>query len=1082
MNLTHWALDNRVATLVFLTLLTLAGVSSYRSLPRAEDPGFVIRAAIVTTFFPGASPERVELLVTDRLEEAIEEIPEVDFVTSESRTGASVITVNFFEAIPPAQIPDLFDTLREKVGDAAPDLPAEVIGPEINDDFGDVFGTVVALTGEGFDTVELERVAEATRARLLRLEDVAKVEILGEQEQRIFIEYDEARLSELDLSAAQLGDILRARNILDPGGDVRTDRERFELEVSGSFDSVEALKSTRFRLPDRDEVVTLSDVATVRRGLEDPPRTAARYNGEEAIVLAVSMLEGGKITRLGPRVLDALESMRDQLPIGFDFHLVAYQTTHVEHSVQNFVASLLQGVAIVLGVMLLTLGIRTGVIVSAVVPVTMVGSLLLMSLFDISLNKMSLAALIIALGLLVDSAIVMAESILVSIREGTPPVKAAIASAAELRLPLLVSSLTTAAALLPTYLAESTTGEYTSAIFEVVTIALLLAWVLSLTMTPLLCVLFVRRERAAAANASEDDTRAANGREHGDVATDSPFYRRYRSFLLTLVRHRWVSLAAFVALLAVGLWAFRFVPQLFFPRKEQTTFKVELDFPYGTPFERNAEVTAEVERYMRDQLMAELSADEDEPWKPNAEREFAKGGVVNWATFLGSGAPRFILGYTPVQPRPNYTFMIANSSDYDAQDRLIEEIEAFVRANFPDVVPRVEKLRNGPPLDYPIEIRLSGDDPAWLYAISRGLKEQIAAQTGTINIGDDWDTYTKKVRVEVDDARVRRAGLTQLDVARSLESATRGIRLTTYREGNDLIPVVLRSTAARQDRVDQLFGLQVASQSGGARVPLEQVASLEVDFEPSKILRRDRVRTLTVQADLDPNADRSITPFSVVGAVQPWLEAQGRSWPLGYTVEMGGEVESSGDAQASIGAKQPIALLIILTLLVLQFNALREPIIVLATLPFTMIGVVTGMVITQKPFGFMALLGVIALFGVVINNAVVLLDRVRIEIRSFGRSRAAAVLEASQRRLRPILLTTATTVGGLIPLWLTGGPMFSPMAVAFLFGLVASTLLTLGLVPVLYAILYRVNFDGVEDELAQAGAVPARAATAEEAG
>ena len=1049
MNLTRLALDNRTATMVFLVLLTLAGLVSYGQLPRAEDPGFVIRIAVVTAAFPGASPEQVELLVTDPIEEAIEDIQEIDYVVSESRPGVSVIKVHFLESLSPQQVEEAFDELRETVGGMQRTLPAEVLGPEVDDDFGDVFGTVVAITGEGFDIVELERVAERARAILLALDDVARVEIQGAQEQRIFIEYDPARLEEAGLGEAQLARILQERNIVVPGGDVRTERERFPLEVSGSFDSVEALAAMRLRIPESGELLALKDIATVRRGTEEPARLTVSYNGQPAVTLAVSMRAGGKITRLGPRVLAALDSMKDQLPLGIESHLVAYQTSYVEKSVKNFVLSLLQGIGIVLLVTLLTLGLRTGLIVASILPLTMVGSLVLMSLFDISLNKMSLAALIIALGLLVDSAIVMAESIQVSMREGASPVQAAVESAAELRLPLLVSSLTTAAALLPTYLAESTTGEYTSAIFEVVTIALLLAWVLALTVTPLFSVFFARRGETA----------------EGDGGYDGAFYRRYRGFLLTLVRHRWVSLTSFIVLLAISLWAFRFVPQLFFPRKEQTTFKVELELPYGSPFQRTAAVSADVERFFKEELEAQLSADEERPWIPNEDREFDREGVVSWLSFIGSGAPRFILGYAPEQPRPNYVFMIANSSDYDAQEEIIHKVEAYVKERYPEVLPRVEKLRNGPPLDYPVEIRLTGEDPKRLFDMADQLKRRLRAMPGVLNVGDDWDTYGKKLRVEVADARARRAGVTELDVARSLATATNGLVLTEYREGNDLIPVVLRSRAARDDGLEQLLALDVATPSG-QRVPLEQVARVEVALEPGRILRRDRQRTLTVQADLDPALASSVTPFSVTAALVPLLEEASATWPLGYRYELGGEVESSGEAQASIRAKQPIAVLVILSLLVLQFNSLRGPLIVLATLPFTLIGVVSGLLLTGKPFGFMALLGVIALFGVVINNAVVLLDRIETEMKTYGRSQGAAVLEASQRRLRPILLTTATTVGGLIPLWLTGGPLFSPMAVAFLFGLVASTLLTLGLVPVLYGLLFRVDFSGVESELA----------------
>ena len=564
MFLTRLSLQFRTTTLVLLGTLFVAGLSIYGALPRAEDPGFQIRVAVVTTLLPGANPEQVEMLVTDRLEEAVETMSEVDFISSESRPGVSVVEVNFGEQY--ANLVPIFDELREKVADARPELPPEAIGPFINDDFGDVFGTVLAITGEGFSVVELERAAERARQRLLRLSDVGKVDILGAQEERIFLEYDTARLAASGLGPAQLAQQLAARNILRPGGDVRTDQERFELEVSGNFESMDAVRRTLLRLPDGD-LIALEDLVEVRRGTEEPAAVRTRYNGDEAVVLAVAMRDGGKITQLGPQVLDAVDALESEMPLGIEIHLASYQTTQVEKSVNNFVASLLQGIAVVLGVMLLTLGLRTGFIVAAMIPFTMVGSLVFMNLFGISLNQMSLAALIISLGLLVDSAIVMAESILVAIQRGVKAVTASLQAARELSLPLLVSSLTTAAALLPTYLAESTTGEYTSAIFEVVTISLLLAWVLSLTMTPLFCVMFAARRRQTEDRGAEQDDAAVSpgGDSDGDAVYDTRFYGWYRRRLEGLLQRPVIALLGFVILLGTSLWAFQFVPSALLP-------------------------------------------------------------------------------------------------------------------------------------------------------------------------------------------------------------------------------------------------------------------------------------------------------------------------------------------------------------------------------------------------------------------------------------------------------------------------------------------------------------------------------------
>ncbi|MEO1087159.1 MAG: efflux RND transporter permease subunit, partial [Acidobacteriota bacterium] len=477
------------------------------------------------------------------------------------------------------------------------------------------------------------------------------------------------------------------------------------------------------------------------------------------------------------------------------------------------------------------------------------------------------------------------------------------------------------------------------------------------------------------------------------------FFRRYQKLLLTLVRYRWVSLVGFAALLAVSLWAFRFVPQLFFPRTDKATFQIELELPESASFERTTEVVAGVERFLEDELKAELDPSETERWLPNMELAYARPGVVNWTSFVASGAPRFLLGYSPEPPRPNYVYILAHASSNGELDWIIRKTTDFMEGTYPEVLARVDRLRNGAPIDYPVEVRLSGEDPARLYDLAAELKAELRSLPGTQHVGDDWDTYRKTLRVDVDDDRARRAGVTELDVALSLQTTTDGLELTQYREGNDLIPVILRARGASDGGLAALRGLDVSG-PGGNSVPLGQVADVGLTLEPGKILRRDRQRTLTVQADLDPEADRSVTPFSLAGALVPILEKAAADWPIGYRYELGGEVESSGDAQESIAAKQPIAVIAILSLLVLQFNSLRGPLIVLVTLPFTLIGVVGGLVLTQKPFGFMALLGVIALFGVVINNAVVLLDRIETEMKRYGRSRGAAVIEASKRRLR----------------------------------------------------------------------------------
>jgi multidrug efflux pump subunit AcrB len=1022
MSITKAAIDNNRVTAVALLVILFAGLGAYRDMPQNEDPGFIIRVALVITYFPGASPERVEQLVTDRLEEAIQEIPELDFLFSESKTGVSLIYVNILESF--SEMRPIYDDLRRKVDRVRPDLPAGVIGPIVNDEFGDVFGIIVALTGEGYTYAELKEVADDVRNELLLLSETAKVEIQGAQEERVFVEYNNARLAEFGLSPLQLAQILDTHNIIIPGGDVTTAAERIVLEPTGNFESLEDLRRSVIKLPGRQDLLHLEDLAKVYRGYIDPPESMMRYRGMPCLGLAVSLREGGNILTLGKQVVDTINRMQEIYPIGIEFDIVAFQPEHVSRKVQSFLTSLLQAVGIVMGVMLLTLGLRTGLVVAPLIPMTMIMSLLIMSILDIGIDQMSLAALIIALGMLVDNAIVMSESIMVQIGEGRNPVQAAIDSGAELRIPLLTSSLTTAAAFLPIYLAESSTGEYTAPLFKVVTIALLSSWVLSLTMTPLMCSTFLKKKAGP----------VSEGR-YGSRA-----YRAYRTLLLLGLRHRFVALGMALAIFLGAMQGFRLIPNIFFPPNDKAIIKAEFELPMGTPIENTEAVVKEIEAFMLEELTAN-------PERPE--------GIVDWATFIGQGAPRFVLNFNPEQAKPEYAVMIVNATSVRAiQDTIIPRMQAFTFERFPDLSSAIELLPTGPPPTAPVEARISGKDPDVLFQIADAVKEKLASLPGTRNIRDDWGWRTKKLRVNVNQARARRAGLTNADVALSLQTVLSGYESTQYREEDEVIPIILRSVEADRKDIGKLESLNIYAQSTGQSVPLKQVADVEVVWQPSRIFRRDRLKTITVECYIEPYT----TPIAVSNALDAWLQDESADWGAGYKYELGGELEKSVEANQSIADKVPVAGFIILFLLVAQFNSLRRPLIILFTIPLGLIGVVVGLIVAKSYFGFMTLLGIISLSGIVINNAIVLLDRIRIEIDENGLEPQRAVLESAQRRLRPILLTTMTTIGGLLPLWLGGGPMWEPMAIAIIFGLLFATLLTLGLVPILYSLFFRVSF------------------------
>lgn len=1020
MNLTRFAIRSNRVFYTLLCVLLAAGIYTYQSMPRSEDPGFVVRVALVQTLFPGASPERVEMLVTDKLEKVIQEIPEIDFIRSQSKAGVSLIFVHIKPEY--TLMRPIWDKLRRKVQRAAAELPEGVTGPIVDDEFGDVFGSLIAVTGDGFTYRELKQVADEVRDELLLIDDAAKVEIVGDQEERIFVVFDNAALAELQLSPIQLMQILRARNIIMPGGDLSTRYENIVFEPSGNFESLEDLRRTIVALPGSQAMVRLGDLLSIERGYVDPPATMARYNGEPALILAVSLKEGGNIVRLGQRIREVLDHARRVYPIGVDFDILAFQPDTVAQKIDLFTVNLLQAVALVALVMLLFLGLRSGLIVSTLIPAAMIVAFLVMDLFGIGLDQVSLASLIIALGMLVDNAIVMSEAIIVRRSQGEDRVRAAIAAAAELRLPLLTASLTTAAAFLPIFLAESETGEYTAPLFKVVTITLLCSWLLALTLIPSLNVQFAKVEPLPA----------------GQLLS-GPVYRAYRRLLLRLLQRPWLALGLALAIFGVSMQGFRYIPSIFYPANDQPTFTVELELPVGSPIQRTAALVDALEDFMRSELMARDGGH----------------GIVNWGSFIGQGAPRFNLPYEPEQRSPHYAFILGNvSTAADMSPQFFGLIEQFVLQNFPDAKVTARPLPLGPPAWPPVAVRITGRDIDRIFALAEQVKKRLKQIPGTHQVTDNWGPRTKKVVFNIDETRARLAGLSNQDIAISMQAYVSGMVTTEFREDDKLIPVVLRSRAARRADATGIAAMNVYSQATGRSVPLSQVATPQIVWQPGVIERRNRLRTVTVEALLKPG----YTAAEVNAEIAPWLETQTRSWPFGYSWALGGEAETSGKANRSIEVKLPIAFMIIVLLLVAQFNSLRRPLIVLATIPFALIGVVCGLLLVRSYFGFMTLLGVISLSGIVINNAIVLLDRIRIEREDNGLPPDQAVLVAAQQRLRPILLTTATTIGGLLPLWLGGGPMWEPMAVAIIFGLAFSTLLTLGLVPVLYAVLYRVDF------------------------
>ncbi len=1020
MNFTQIAIKNK--TLVFSILVILIGFGSavFNNMPRDDMPPFLIRYLTIVSTFPGASPQRMEMLVSDKIEKVIQEIPEVDFITSESRTGVSVVSVSLKESVKVLQ--PVFDRIRRKLEQIQSELPEGVV-PVVDDEIGDVFGLIIGIVADGYSYTELKEIADDVRDGLIKLPNSAKVEIAGDQEERIWIDVNDAKLAELGLTRQKLQQTLAAQNIIFPGGNVKVGSERIILEPSGNFETIEDVSRILIPLENSKELVYLGDLTRIYRGYIDPPTSLVKINGSKGLVLGVSLKEGGNIIHLGEQVDDKLDEYRRIYPIGVDFIRVAYQDTVVEKSVKDFVRNLFQSVTVVMIVMFAFLGLRTGLVVATLIPSTIIVTLLVMALMGTGLNKVTLASLIIALGMLVDNAIVMSESIMVKMAKGEAAVPAAINASRELTLPLLVATLTTSAAFLSFFLAESVMGEIMGNLFVVVSIALLSSWLLSLTLVPILAVTFLRITPESQAKPSVFDR----------------IREVYVGWLVYFLKKPWIIPVGILALFVVTLKLAGFVPFIFVAESDRPLITVNIELPIGTSIEATTAAVDEIELFVRNRL---------------AVNDDKAEGVESWSSYIGQGAPKYDLGYNPPEAAPYSAHILLNTTSDGVNQEVIDALENFYIEHFPEMTATVSRLQQGGGSAQPIAIRVSGKQMDKLYEIVEEIKAKLAEVPGSKNIQDDWGLRSKKLLVKVDQAKAQLAGVTSQDIATSLQTLLGGMEVGRFREEDKSIPIVIRREASNTPEIDRLETMNLYNQQTGQSVPLKQVADIELAWEASKILRRDQYRTVTVLSELQAG----FTAVEVLGHIRPWLDEKQKEWGTGYRYELGGEAENAAKAVGAVFKYLPLSGMIIVLLLIGQFDSLRKPVIVLLTIPLGLIGVVGGLLIARSYFSFNGFLGVISLAGIVINNGIVLLDRIKLEVEEFQRSESEAIVAASEQRFRPILLTTATTSLGLIPLWLGGGEMWEPMAISIIFGLMFATVLTLLFVPVLYRLLFRVRF------------------------
>lgn len=1024
MNLTKFSIEKNRITYMVLATIMLLGVFLYQSLPRDSMPPMTIRVASIVSQFPGAGPERVEELVTDKIEKVVQELPELKEVTSTSRTGISIISVTLKDEVTPEELQSVWDRLRRKLG-VIQGLPANVI-PNLNDDgIGDVFGIVLGITSDGFTYAEMKAYVDDIKDDLIKLDNAAKVEIGGEQDERVFVEFDDSRLKEYGLSAQKLSGIISAQNILSSGGQINVEDERIVLEPTGNFDTLTDISEMLIPVGDGSQLVYLKDITTIKKGYISPATQKVSVNGKDAISLHISLKDNANIIALGEEVHVIKKKWEALLPVGLELHALSSMDTYIDDKVSAFMINLMQSVIIVLVVMLFFLGFRTGLIITSLIPLVIVTTFMVMGLMNVGINQVTLAALIMALGMMVDNGIVVAETIVVKLEEGIARKEAAIQACSELFTPLLISTLTTAVAFMSFYLAESAMGDVVGPIFLVITIALVSSWVISLTIITLLSYLFMKsKPKDAKISLIDKAIEWMKG--------------YYKNFILIALRHKVKTMLLIVGMFTVALYGFTKIEFVFFPDSDRNMVTVDINLPLGTKIERTTAVVSEIEDFIAKNLKTS---------------ETQTTGILDWSSYIGEGPESYDQGYQPDEANSSYAHILVNTSSFTVNQEMINALDAFCFNSFPNADIKIGALASGGG-GTPIEVKVSGDSPDELSQIAEQIKLKLTAISGTKNIKDDWGPKTKKFIIDIDQNRAQTAGVSSQDIATSLQTVLDGFTTGEYREGDKSIPIVMRSDKSQQQTLESIETLNIFSQNSGKIVPLVQVATIKPVWQYAKIKRLDINRTITISSELREGGNASL----ITAALTPWLNEQSANWAPGYSYKYGGDAENTAENMGAVIKYLPLCGFIIMLLLVIQFNSFRKMIMVYCTIPLAVIGVVVGLLLFQEPFGFMPFLGVIALAGIIINNAIVLIDRMEIEQNVLKRKEEDSVITACLQRFRPILLATFTTVLGLIPLYLTGGEMWEGMAVSIMIGLLFGTVITLFFIPAFYSVLYKVSY------------------------
>jgi multidrug efflux pump len=1049
-NLSRWALDHAAFTRYLMLVLMLLGLAAYFQLGQDEDPPFTFRAMVVQTYWPGATARQMAEQVTDKIERTLQEVPDADKIRSYSKPGESLIIFQVKDSSEGSGVPDIWYSVRKKVGDMRGTLPGGVAGPFFNDEFGDVYGVIYALESDGFSYAELKTVADDVRQRLLRVPDVAKVALLGVQDEKLFVEISHKRLAQLGLDMGQVLAQLGQQNAVESAGTLQTPLDVLQVRVGGQFKAIEDLKAMPIRgtsygvgTSAGGSQLRLGDIADIRRGYVDPPVIKVRHQGKEVIALGVSMARGGDIIAMGKALARTLPEIEQGLPVGVRLVQLQDQPKAVATSVNEFVSVLVEAVVIVLAVSFIALGLhrrpghqplwrrwyidmRPGLVVGTTIPLVLAMTFLAMNYWGIGLHKISLGSLIIALGLLVDDAIIAVEMMVRKMEEGYDKVRAATFAYEVTAMPMLTGTLITAAGFLPIGMARSTVGEYTFAIFAVTVIALVLSWFVSVYFVPYLGVLLLK---------VKPHTPLVAGQVQGENAVahemfDSPFYNTFRRAVNWCVQHRWLTIGATLLTFALGIAGMGQVQQQFFPDSSRPEILVDIWFPEGTSFATNQQVARRVE-----------------------ERFMREAGVNTVSTWIGSGVPRFYLPLDQVFPHSNVSQFIIVPRDLRARELLRVKLPAMLASEFPEVRGRVKLLPNGPPVPYPVQFRVMGTDPLTLRERADEVKAVLRASPNTRGVNDNWNESVKMLRLDVDQSKARALGVTSQSIAQASRTLLTGSMVGQFREGDKLIDIVLRQPLNERNAITDLDNAYLPTASGRS-IPLTQIATPVLAWEPGVMWRENREYAITVQSDVVEGLQGATVTEELLPALRA-LEARWRSaGQMDYRIEVAGTVEESAKGSASIIAGLPVMLFITFTLLMLQLHSFSRAMLVFLTGPMGIAGVAAALLALDRPFGFVALLGVIALMGMIQRNSVILIDQIE-QDRANGVPAWDAIVESAVRRLRPIVLTAAAAALEMIPL--SRSIFWGPMAVAIMGGLMVATVFTLLALPAMYAAWFRIK-------------------------